>query len=54
MRKTILLAVTTAILAACGAQPTPRTQAPDLTTLNGNPAVAGEILVKYKGRVTLS
>ncbi|WP_276957262.1 S8 family peptidase [Allomeiothermus silvanus] len=54
MRKTILLAVTTAILAACGTQPTPRTQAPDLTTLNGSPAVAGEILVKYKGGVTLS
>ncbi|HEU4741503.1 MAG TPA: S8 family serine peptidase [Meiothermus sp.] len=54
MRKPIVFVIAAAILAACSRQPAPQTQAPDLTTLNGNPAVAGEILVKYRSGVALS
>jgi subtilisin family serine protease len=55
MRRILLLASVAAILAACNnpAQVS-KPQKPDLTAVNGTLAVAGEILVKYGGKVSLN
>ncbi|MER3554159.1 MAG: peptidase S8 [Meiothermus sp.] len=54
MRKLILLTVSAALLAACSKSAPPQASQPDLTNLNGAQAVAGEILVKYKGGASVS
>lgn len=52
----VLLSIAAILLAACSAsrQAQPPQGQPDLTTIGGIPAVAGEILVKYRGGVSMS
>jgi hypothetical protein len=56
MKKFILLSIVAILLAACGSsrQTQPPQGLPDLTTIGGSQAVAGEILVKFRGGVSMS
>ncbi|MDX2005722.1 MAG: S8 family serine peptidase [Meiothermus sp.] len=60
MKKTLSLIIAALVLAACSSSPSvqgpsaPSQGQPTLTQIDGSPAVAGEILVKYSGGVSLS
>lgn len=56
MKKIVLLSIAAILLAACGSsrQNQPPQGQPGLTIIGGSQAVAGEILVKYRGGVSMS
>lgn len=56
MKKIVLLSIAAILLAACGSsrQTQPPQGQPDLTSIGGSQAVAGEIVVKYRGGVSMS